>query len=70
MVIYMRLTKKYKLLGTSHLVVPDDLSGLFSIIQWLSYIPRVGHIFHSVYSPTFCISLNNYMKLPLPLFRK
>ncbi|XP_028408241.1 acetyl-CoA carboxylase-like isoform X2 [Dendronephthya gigantea] len=26
--------------GTSHLVVPDDLSGLFSIIQWLSYIPR------------------------------
>ena len=42
------------LLGTSHLVVPDDLSGLFSIIQWLSYVPRVGFVCFYFMSKKIC----------------
>ena len=29
------------ILGVSHLVVPDDFSGVAAVMQWLSYVPKV-----------------------------
>lgn len=31
--------------GTSHAVVPDDFEGVVLMLQWLSYMPKVG-LFH------------------------
>lgn len=28
--------------GVSHVIVPDDFEGVYTILQWLSYIPKVG----------------------------
>ena len=28
--------------GVSHVTVPDDFEGVYTILQWLSYIPKVG----------------------------
>lgn len=30
------------ILGVTHLVVPDDFGGVTAIMQWLSYVPKVG----------------------------
>lgn len=27
--------------GVSHVTVPDDFEGVYTILQWLSYIPKV-----------------------------
>lgn len=28
--------------GVSHVTVPDDFEGVFTILEWLSYVPKVG----------------------------
>lgn len=28
--------------GVSHVTVPDDFEGVCAILQWLSYMPKVG----------------------------
>lgn len=28
--------------GISHITVPDDFEGVYTILQWLSYMPKVG----------------------------
>lgn len=28
--------------GVSHVTVPDDFEGVYTILQWLSYLPKVG----------------------------
>lgn len=28
--------------GVSHVTVPDDFEGVYTILQWLSYMPKVG----------------------------
>lgn len=28
--------------GVSHVIVPDDFEGVYTILQWLSYMPKVG----------------------------
>lgn len=28
--------------GVTHTTVPDDFDGVFTILQWLSYMPKVG----------------------------
>lgn len=27
--------------GVSHITVPDDFEGVYTILQWLSYMPKV-----------------------------
>lgn len=28
--------------GVSHVTVPDDFEGVYTVLQWLSYMPKVG----------------------------
>lgn len=30
--------------GVSHVTVPDDFAGVYTILQWLSYMPKVGGV--------------------------
>lgn len=34
--------------GVSHVTVPDDFEGVYTILQWLSYIPKVGGCYRTV----------------------
>lgn len=35
--------------GVTHTTVPDDFEGVFTILQWLSYMPKVCvNVFHFV----------------------
>lgn len=35
--------------GVSHTMVPDDFEGVYTILQWLSYMPKVSSICASYY---------------------
>ena len=30
--------------GVSHITVPDDFEGVYTILDWLSYMPKVQYI--------------------------
>lgn len=60
--------------GVSHTSVPDDFEGVFTILQWLSYMPKVLLNFHcqksrqafSAFSEVFFMTLQNkYSPVPI-----